>query len=131
MNTNGIVEVLARSQAGEMVFPDVVRSLLEAGVESYFADLAQAEETFYGVDGETHVEKMTLPLTPVAREFSLPAIVSAIRGAQADRIRYPEFVTRAAAAGVIGYWAFLTGAKVIYFGRQGEFHVENFPTPGT
>ncbi len=34
---------------------------------------------------------------------------------------------RSAAAGVIAYWAFLTGRKVIYFGRKGEFHVEEFP----
>jgi uncharacterized protein YbcV (DUF1398 family) len=49
------------------------------------------------------------------------------RGAQQDAIRYPEFVRRSRAAGVIGYWAFLTGRKVIYFGRQGEQHIENFP----
>jgi uncharacterized protein YbcV (DUF1398 family) len=34
---------------------------------------------------------------------------------------------RSAAAGVIGYWAFLSGRKVIYFGRKGELHVEEFP----
>ena len=34
---------------------------------------------------------------------------------------------RSAEAGVTGYWAFLTGKKVIYFGRKGEFHVEEFP----
>ena len=28
---------------------------------------------------------------------------------------------RSAAAGVIAYWAFLAGSKVIYFGRKGEF----------
>ncbi|MEA3162762.1 MAG: hypothetical protein QOE88_580, partial [Verrucomicrobiota bacterium] len=48
-------------------------------------------------------------------------------GAQTDKIRYPEFIKRSAAAGVIAYWAFLTGRKVIYFGRQNEFHVEDFP----
>ena len=72
---------------------------------------------------------MVLPLSPIANEFSSTGIVSAIRAAQNDTIRYPEFIKRAAAAGVIGYWAFLTGKKVIYFGRQGEFHVEDFPRP--
>jgi hypothetical protein len=28
---------------------------------------------------------------------------------------------------MIAYWAFLTGKKVIYFGRKGEMHVEEFP----
>ncbi len=34
---------------------------------------------------------------------------------------------QSAAAGVIAYWAFLTGKKVIYFGRKGEMHIEEFP----
>jgi hypothetical protein len=36
MNTNVMHEVLVESQAGELKFPEVVRRLLEAGVESYF-----------------------------------------------------------------------------------------------
>ena len=72
-------------------------------------------------------EKMVLPPSPIAGEFSREDLVSAIRGAQADTIRYPEFMKRSAAAGVIAYWAFLQGSKVIYFGRKGEFHIEEFP----
>jgi uncharacterized protein YbcV (DUF1398 family) len=70
---------------------------------------------------------MVLPVTPIDEEFSREDVVSAIRGAQADTIRYPEFMKRSAAAGVIAYWAFLAGSKVIYFGRRGEFHIEEFP----
>ena len=33
-------EVPAKSQAGKLIFPEVVRRLLEADVESYFCDLA-------------------------------------------------------------------------------------------
>ena len=40
MNTNMMHEVLAESQAGKPIFPEVVRRPLEAGVESYFCDLA-------------------------------------------------------------------------------------------
>lgn len=77
--------------------------------------------------GQTHVEKMVLPLALIAEEFSPSGIIAAIRAAQTDAIRYPEFVKRSTAAGVIAYWAFLSGKKVIYFGRKGEFHVEEFP----
>jgi uncharacterized protein YbcV (DUF1398 family) len=70
---------------------------------------------------------MVLPVTPIDEEFSREDVVSAIRGAQADTIRSPEFMKRSAAAGVIAYWAFLAGRKVIYFGRRGEFHIEEFP----
>jgi len=129
MNTYVIHEVLSESQAGKLIFPEVVRRLLEAGVESYFCDLANGKETFYMVDGKTHAETMVLPLMPVVGEFSKQDVVAAIRGAQTDTIPYPEFMKRSAAAGVIAYWAFLTGKKVIYFGRKGEMHVEEFPAP--
>jgi len=124
---NVIDEVLTETQAGKLIFPEVVRRLLQVGVESYFVDLAIGNETFYMSDGKTHVKSMTLPLLPVAEEFSASEVIAAIRGAQADTIRYPEFVKRSAAAGVIAYWAFLIGKKVIYFGRKGESHVEEFP----
>jgi uncharacterized protein YbcV (DUF1398 family) len=127
VNTHVIHEVLAETQAGKLIFPEVVRRLLEVGVESYVCDLATGAETFYLSGGETHLEKMILPLSPVAEDFSSPDVIAAIRGAQTDKIRYPEFIKRSAAAGVIAYWAFLTGRKVIYFGRQGDFHVEDFP----
>jgi uncharacterized protein YbcV (DUF1398 family) len=127
MNTQVMHETLAKSQAGELIFPEVVRRLMEVGVESYCCDLANGGESFYLKDGKTHTEKMVLPLLPIADEFSSADLVAAIRGAQTDTIRYPEFMRRSAAAGVIAYWAFLTGRKVIYFGRKGEMHVEEFP----
>jgi uncharacterized protein YbcV (DUF1398 family) len=127
MNVAVIHETLAKWQAGELIFPEVVRRLLEVGVESYFCDLANGGEVFYTTDGRTHSEKMVLPLMPIAEEFSSSDLVAAIRGAQTDTIRYPEFMRRSAAAGVIAYWAFLTGRKVIYFGRKGELHIEEFP----
>ena len=127
MNTKVIHDVMAESEAGKLVFPEVVRRLIEAGVESYFCDLARGEETFYMADGKTHLERMSLPMPSIAEAFSLTGIVAAIRGAQTDTIRYPEFVKQSTAAGVIAYWAFLTGRKVIYFGRKGEQHIEAFP----
>jgi uncharacterized protein YbcV (DUF1398 family) len=66
-------------------------------------------------------------VTPVASELSASGLLAAIRGAQSDTIRYPEFAKRAAAAGVIAYWAFLSGKKVVYFGRKGESHTEESP----
>ena len=129
MNTTVIHQVITESQAGKLIFPEVVRRLSEVGVESYLCDLANGTETFYMSDGTTYVEKMILPLSPIAEQFSASGIVAAIRGAQSDTIRYPEFMKRSAAAGIIAYWAFLTGKKVIYFGRKGESHVEEFPHP--
>jgi uncharacterized protein YbcV (DUF1398 family) len=131
MNTKVMHEVLAASQAGKLTFGQVVERLLKIGVESYFVDFARAEEIFYMPEGETHVEKMTVTIPAIASQFSSEGIVAAIRAAQADAIRYPEFVRRATAAGVIAYWAFLTGRNVTHSGRKGEIHVERFPSPKT
>jgi uncharacterized protein YbcV (DUF1398 family) len=127
VNTNVIHEVLTDTQAGKLIFPEVVRRLLEVGVESYFCDLATGAETFYLSGGQTQVGKND-PSTFARRGGVF--VTRSDRGdswSQTDKIRYPEFIKRSAAAGVIAYWAFLTGRKVIYFGRQGEFHVEDFP----
>jgi uncharacterized protein YbcV (DUF1398 family) len=127
-NLEAIREVLAESHDGQLIFPQVVQRMLAAGVISYFVDLLRSEDVVYLADDTTFTAKMHLPLDPVAEEFSKSAVVAAIRAAQKEQIRYPEFMRQAAAAGVVGYWAFLTGKKVIYFGRKGEFHVEEFPT---
>jgi uncharacterized protein YbcV (DUF1398 family) len=131
MDTEIMKEALEASELRKSTFPQMVGKLVAAGVESYFADLVRGEETFHMPSGETHVEKMSLPLGKIADEFSQNAIVRAIRAAQSDEIRYPEFVKRARAAGVAAYWAFLTGKKVVYFGRKGEFHVEESARPKT
>ena len=129
MSKQIIHELAIATQQGRMTFPQVVKGLLEAGVESYFVDFAAKQKTHYLADGTTHPVPMILAPGPIAAEFDNVGLVAAIRRAQADTVRYPEFVKRSTAAGVIGYWAFLTGKKVIYFGRKGEQHIEEFPKP--
>jgi uncharacterized protein YbcV (DUF1398 family) len=127
MNTAVMHEVMTETQAGRMTFPEVVRRLSEVGVESYFVDFATGKETLYMSSGETYIAAMNLQRDPIADNFFADGLITAIRGAQADTIRYPEFVKRATAAGVIAYWAHLTGRKVVYFGRKAEMHIEEFP----
>ena len=127
MSKQLIDAVAMATQQGKMTFPQVVQGLLAVGVESYLVDFAAKQKTHYLADGTTHTVPMILDPGPIAAEFNGAALVAAIRGAQADTVRYPEFVQRSTAAGVIGYWAFLTGKRVSYFGRKGEQHVEEFP----
>ena len=127
MDTKTMHEVAEQTDAGQMTFPQGVQRLMAVGVESYLVDFAGRRKTHYLAGGETHTETMSLGPHAIAQEFSAAARVEAIRAAQADAIRYPEFVKRATAAGVLGYWAFLTGRQVVYFGRKGEQHVEKFP----
>jgi uncharacterized protein YbcV (DUF1398 family) len=129
MSKQVIHELAIATQQGKMTFPQVVKGLLEVGVESYFVDFGARQKTHYLTDGTTHTVPMILDPGPIAAEFDSAGLVAAIRGAQADTVRYPEFVKRLIGAGVIGYWAFLTGKRVIYFGRKGEEHIEEFPKP--
>src|ERR1700734_3943425 len=128
MNTQIIHEVTVATQEGKLTFPQVVGKLLAESVESYCVDFVAGRKTYYAMNGETLTESMILKLDPVAEEFSGTDLVSAIRGAQPDTVRYPEFVKRSTAAGVAGYRAFLTGRQVVYFGRKGEMHIEKFPS---
>jgi len=127
INTEVMRNTLRESEAGNLTFPQVVRALSGVGVESYFADLARGVDTFYLAGGETHTEKMAHRATEISESFSESGIVAAIRAAQADEIRYPEFLNRAMAAGVTAYWVFINGRKAIYFGREGGLHIEEFP----
>ena len=129
MSKHVIDELAIATQQGKMSFPRVVQGLLEVGVESYLVDFAVKQKTHYLADGTAHTVPMILDPGPIAAEFDNAGLVAAIRGAQADTVRYPEFVKRSTSAGVIGYWAFLTGRRVIYFGRKGEQHIEEFPRP--
>ena len=129
MSRQVIQELALATQQGKMAFPQVVQGLLAVGVESYLVDFAAKQKTHFLTDGTTHTVPMILEPGPISAEFDNAGLVTAIRGAQADTVRYPEFVKRSTAAGVIGYWAFLTGKRVIYFGRKGEQHIEEFPKP--
>lgn len=127
INTDAVREVLAQSHAGKLIFPEVVGRMLAAGVESYFIDLPRAQSIVYLIDGATLTDKIDIEFDSVAAEFSKPQVIAAIRAAQSDEIRWPEFMRLMAAAGVVGYWAYLTGKRVVYFGRQGDMHTEWFP----
>lgn len=129
MSKQVIHELALATQQGKMTFPEVVKGLLEVGVESYLVDFATKQKTHYLSDGTTHVVPMILDPGPIAAEFNSTDLVATIRGAQTDTVRYPEFVRRSTAAGVIGYWAFLAGKRVVYLGRKGEQHIEEFPKP--
>src|ERR1700683_2803387 len=129
MSKQIIHELATATPQGRMTLPQVVKGLLEVRVESYLVDFAAKQKTHYLADGTTETVPMILEPGPIAPDFNSAGLIAAIRGAQADTVRYPEFVNRSTAAGVIGYWAFLTGKRVIYFGRKGEQHIEEFPKP--
>lgn len=116
------------SSEGKIHFGEVVGMLLEAGVESYQVDYRACRTTYYLPDGDTLTLEAPLPEVEIANTFSADAIKGAILGAQKGDVMYPKFKRLSQQGGCIGYTVWLTGRHVTYFGRNGETHIEKFPT---
>ena len=129
MNTQLIQETAARTLAGTISFPEVVGQLLHAGVEFYHVDYIGRRKTFYAGDDRavvtTPIDYQDLPA--VAADFDAAAVRAAILDSQRHGQKYHDFTRRVMTAGVQGYFAFLRGQRVTYFGRQGDQHTEWFP----
>jgi uncharacterized protein YbcV (DUF1398 family) len=122
-----IENCIQESLNGRMTFPQVVNHLKSINVESYHADFRRQEKTYYFPDGTNHPSPLKIPAQTITQEFSATAVQDAIRAIQAGTIDYSIFLERVMAAGCIGYFVFISGKRAIYFGREGDFHVEYFP----
>jgi uncharacterized protein YbcV (DUF1398 family) len=122
-----IEESTHKSHAGLLTFPEFLGRLIEVGVESYFADYRNQSTTYYLSGNEAFAVPMTMLSIEIPLSFNKDGVISAIRGAQSDMVRYPEFLRLTMSAGCIGYIVWITGKHVSYFGHQGEVHIENFP----
>ena len=123
-----IADCTRRAFDGTMPFPRVVERLVEVEVERYHVDLARLAKTYYHHSGRSHLEPLPLEDPhPIGDAFDGDAVRSAIRDIQQGRTIYPQFLRQTMAAGVVSYAVYITGRKAIYFGRRGDFHVENFP----
>jgi uncharacterized protein YbcV (DUF1398 family) len=124
-------EEIAQSEVMSMKnvpFPQVVAKLAAAGVETYSADLVRLEKTFYAASGETCAHRVPLADPGmVAPAFSAPEVRVAVGEIQQGRVSYSDFLRRIIAAGTMGYLVFITGRRVLYFGRDGQSHLEVFP----
>jgi uncharacterized protein YbcV (DUF1398 family) len=116
----------AESDAERVTFPEVVKALMDAGVERYHADLVTSTKTYYLPNGETEIVPCHA-VGAIARDFDASAVEKAVRAIQAHTIQYREFCGRIAAAGCVGYFVSLAGRRAIYYGRTGDEHVEWFP----
>jgi uncharacterized protein YbcV (DUF1398 family) len=128
MDTKIILEVSQRTLAGTISFPEVVKNLLSAGVEYYHIDYIQRRKTFYSGTGEVAVAPIDLEGLPVvAADFDAAELKANIRDSQKNGQKFRDFSNRAMNNGVQGYYAFLRGQRVTYFGRNGDQHTEWFP----
>lgn len=128
MKTQLIAAAVHATLHAEKPFPQIVGMLIEAGVEFYHVDYVALRKTFYS--GEVAIVTMPIPiegLPAVAADFDAAALRANILDSQQNGQTWRDFTLRAMNGGVQGYFAFLRGQRVTYFGRQGDQHTEWFP----
>jgi uncharacterized protein YbcV (DUF1398 family) len=124
-----VIECTRASEENRMSFPEVVKTLMDAGVESYFCDYRRATKTYYLPSGEFFEIPADKTAALTGEKFDIPSIQAAIREAQANRpdYTYKGFCEKVVSAGCVGYIVSLVGRRAVYFGRTAETHVEMFP----
>lgn len=128
MDANEIASLAKSTLDGSMPFPEIVGKLIANGVEYYHVDYAASSFTFYSADGAAVIAPLSFEGLPsIAEDFDAAELKAAILDSQQHGQKFRVFCERAVRAGVQGYFAFLRGQRVTYFGRQGDYHVEWFP----
>jgi uncharacterized protein YbcV (DUF1398 family) len=126
-------ECSERSVAGEITFPEVVKKLVDVGIEQYHADMYRREKTYYAANGDSHVQSedgldpKVFNAEAVAAELNRDGVKEALRLIQREEIVYQEFLRRIQSADVANYWVYLAGKRAIYVARNGDEYVEWFP----
>lgn len=128
MNIKLIDQLLAQSLLGQITFPEVVMQLAASGIERYHIDLVGLQKMTYDAIGHHATSTFTLndlPAIPTTLDAS--AVKQAIKNIQEQAINYKTFLKNIMEAGCCHYEVFISGKKVIYFGRDGSHHIEHFP----
>lgn len=128
MNADTVSSLAKATLDGSLPFPQIVGKLVAEGVEYYHVDYAAMTFTFYGSSGSTVTSPLTFEGLPsISENFDATALKAAIVDSQQHGQKFRVFCDRAMGAGVKGYFVFLRGQRVTYFGRQGDQHTEWFP----
>jgi len=128
MESKIVAEAARATLDGSIPFPEVVRRLLETGVEYYHVDYVTLQKTYYSASGDvikTPIHYEDLP--SIADDLNIDTLRAIILDSQQNGQHYRDFTKRAMLAGVQGYIAFLRGMRVTYWGRSGDQHTEWFP----
>jgi uncharacterized protein YbcV (DUF1398 family) len=121
LNADQILEAAQATLSGSLPFPAIVQNLLDNGVEYYHVDYASRSFTFYGAAGGVAIAPLSFEDLPATEpDFNAAALRAAIFDSQQNGQTFRVFCRRAVQAGVQGYFAFLRGQRVTYFGRQGD-----------
>lgn len=120
-------QIIQSCAHGVLTFPEIVEQLQQIGVERYHVDYCRRENTYYLEDGSSLAVSTLHPRTTPATEFAAAEVEQAVRQSQRNEHSYHDFIRKTSDAGCVGYFVQICGRKVIYFGRNGETHIELFP----
>lgn len=115
--------------SGAMDFPSIVGTLSAAGFDGYDVDYQQGTSTYFLATGESVQLSLPKSDTKVAEAFRASELELAVQEAQSNApgYTYVGFCAKVKAAGCAGYKVSFSGKRVVYFGLNGETHVEHFP----
>jgi len=129
-NAKSIAESCLRgAEANTMTFPEIVGILTHARFDGYMIDFRNRSAVYYPANSDAIALTIHAPAAKLGATFDAPAVRSAILDAQSGTpgYTYKGFCEKVVAAGCAGYLVSLPGRRVLYFGRDGEIHVEHFP----
>ena len=109
-------------------FPVLAEVLRQSGVVMNRWTLPSCQSVYIMKEG--NVVQQGQPIVTGGFEFpkfNLEALIKALRDDQEGRSIFPEFLTQAWKAGVVGYDVDFAGRKVIYYGVNGESYIEEYP----
>ncbi|AFD07009.1 DUF1398 family protein [Solitalea canadensis] len=104
-------------------YPELVRQLIEVGIQSYTVDVATGSILYRLEHGHTHLHEGTVQPRSIEEKFNRELTIKAIRDNQQGKTTYPEFMDGIAQAGVRFYEATLSGneKRVTYIGYGGLY----------
>ncbi|MGE5084689.1 MAG: DUF1398 family protein [Bacillota bacterium] len=114
------------SFTSRMAFSSLIMTLEKMGVESYHVDMAQQSTCYQMLNGEVMSESFYFD-GKIAQDFDDGEIRSAILDIKQNHLEYKEFLKRIMNAGIVNYVIYLKGRKIIFYGRNGDSYIENFP----
>lgn len=127
MNREVAAECTMLSDQEKISFPEVVMKLSKEGFDAYQANLLIPNKVYYHGNEVCEVPLHLKGKPAAVGQFNEEKVVKALRSIQSQQIGYQEFLRQIMEGGVIFYLVFIKGRKAVYFGRNGEQYVENFP----
>lgn len=123
-----ILEQIQKAYKAATGYPDLVKKLVEIGVQSYTVEVSSEIVLYRFAEGKTALLDNAHQPKTIAKNFDRESTIQAVRDTQQGKTDYPTFISDIAKAGVRFYEATLSGEnrRVSYIGIGG-YYEEQIP----